>query len=113
MIVSFEGEKESFKLLALACGFKFDFSEDNELTDELFDNPLPAETKAVPPLSEVDTTELWVQELADCAFLLTFPWPSGISEDNPLISEGSFLVSCDIQVAIQKIKIKINKESHL
>lgn len=42
----------------LAWGFRVDFSEDNEPTDELGDKPGPLETETVPTQSEFEDAEL-------------------------------------------------------
>ena len=62
--------QKTFKCIStFAFGFNVNFSEDNEPTDELGDNPGPPEAEAPPPHSDVDDAELsgWTRELAYCA----------------------------------------------
>lgn len=64
-----KGKQELWNIVTFALGFSVDFSEDNEPTDELGDNPGPPEAEATAPHSEVDDAELLgrTRELADCA----------------------------------------------
>lgn len=110
----------------MAFGLSVDFSEDNEATDELGDNPRPAEVEVPPPRSEADDAELLVRtrELATpCASeslkKLPLSWPLDETRDgsnavafadNPTLGQLSLFNEFESENVITSILMNTKNE---